>query len=414
MTSDRPRRLLLPGVILLAAACAPEQHSLTLGRSSEEPAPAIADSVRDTLNTQGIILDLQFASDPAAAMRAVLDGDLDLAIVEEPDHPLPQIMTLSPLYPSVLHVLHRQPAVAGDFVALIDGTSVYAGPIGGTAHQLLLDLAEDFGLSADNIEVLDNPWTVSPDVYFILGGLLSQENVNFLEDYRLFNFASPNDIDGGSVADAVALRHHHLRPFLLPKGVYPGIAETAVVTLSTRTVLIAHEGFDEQLAFDIASALFTNAQEISKSYPLVTGELQEDLDATELMLPLHPGTRRFRDRDRPGFVERNVDVIALYLTIGLAAFSGVFALYRNRLQVRKDRIDVFYQRLIDIRETMKTAADSGSQIQKQQVLNVQREVLDLLIEERIAADASLVAFVILSNQMLDEIDRATSGTNQSL
>ena len=38
-------------------------------------------------------------------------------------------------------------------------------------------------------------------------------------------------------------------------------------------------------------------------------------------------------------------------------------------------------------------------------LAVQHEVLNLLIDERVAADVSLVAFLSLSNQIINELDR---------
>jgi len=36
---------------------------------------------------------------------------------------------------------------------------------------------------------------------------------------------------------------------------------------------------------------------------------------------------------------------------------------------------------------------------------VQQEVLNLLIDERVAADASLLAFLSISNQIINELDR---------
>ena len=94
-------------------------------------------------------------------------------------------------------------------------------------------------------------------------------------------------------------------------------------------MLIAHEDFNSEFALDIASRLFNNAQEIALNYPLVTRELNVDVNAIELMFPLHAGTKRYLDRDKPGFMERYVEVLALILTIVIALLSGAFALYRH-------------------------------------------------------------------------------------
>ncbi|MEM9208445.1 MAG: hypothetical protein AAGA61_04325, partial [Pseudomonadota bacterium] len=131
----------------------------------------------------------------------------------------------------------------------------------------------------------------------------------------------------------------------------------------------------------------------------------------ELMLPLHSGSRRYLDRDGPGFIERYVEILALYFTVIVTLLSGAFALYRYRSQIKKDRVDRYYARLIEIRDGVST---EGADASRDKVLAVQREVLDLLIDERVAADASLVAFVSLSNQLLDELDRKqTTATSLS-
>ena len=390
--------------LVLAGGCELQDRNLTLAHTTEEPAPSIAETVRSTLGTGGISITIQESADPTAILAAVSEGRIDLAIIEEPERPQAGATTLAPLYPSVLHVMHNRSDDPADFADLMRGANVYAGPAGGAAYRLLMQLATDFNIEPGEFELLDNPWTVMPDVWFIFGGLLSPENTSALAGYRLFNFAADGDAPGGTVADGIALRHHHVRPFLLPKGVYTNLADDAVLTLAIRTVLVANEDLDAQLAYDITSALFVNAQEISLDYPLVTRELNEDVQVADLMLPIQEGARRFLERDRPGFIERNVEVIALYFTVFITLVSSAIAFYRHRLQVRKDRVDTFIDKLLDVRRDM-VSSDADVVACRDKVLDVQRQVLDLLVNEKIAADASLIAFMSQSNQMLDELDR---------
>ncbi|MEM1188380.1 MAG: TAXI family TRAP transporter solute-binding subunit [Pseudomonadota bacterium] len=390
--------------LLLACAlagCGTERDRLTLATLTEEPAPSIAETVKTTLEARGLEIAITSADDASALLERVTDGDADIAIIEEPYETVSGLTTVAPLYPSVLHVLVRRDEKAATLAGILAGKEIWAGPPGGSAYRLLVRLATDAGLAADEYTILDNPWTSEPDVHFILGGLLDRANARLLSAYRLFSFRRSTDIAGGSLADAVALRHHDVKPFLLPTGTYPALADDAVLTLSLRSVLVARQGLDEQLVFDIAGALFAHAQDIAKSYPLVTRELDETLRSADLMLPLHPGARRFIDREGPGFIERYAEVLALTFTITVTLLSGAIALYRYRTQVRKDRVDHYYAKLLEIREALPTLGRSSS---RQRVLDVQREVLDLLIDERVAADASLLAFISLSNQMLDELD----------
>ena len=79
---------------------------------------------------------------------------------------------------------------------------------------------------------------------------------------------------------------------------------------------------------------------------------------------------------------------------------------QHRSQVRKDRVDVYYSHLLEIRRDMEgTNTHTALRSYHQRALDVQHEVLNLLIDERIAADASLMAFLSLSNQIINELDR---------
>ena len=401
-------RIIFPIVaLLLMVACSKPARELSLAVTTEEPAPSVTEAIRSNVLTRGYAIDVEVAANSAAAIEAVLSGRLDLAVIEEPDRPIPGLATLAPLYPSVLHILHDRQVDHGDLQGLLRGATIYAGPPGGTGYRLLMQLAYDFGVPADAYRILDNPWTETPDTYFIFGGLLSSDSLTQLNGYRLFSFEAGGSVDGGSVADGIVLRHHHLRTFVLPRMLYPQLDHDVVQTLATRTVLVAREGFRQSTALELSEALYTHAQEISLEYPLVTRELNETVDTASLMLPLHPGTRRYIDRDRPGFLERNVEILALVFTVLVTFGSGLVALYRYRVQVRKDRVDEYYRRLLDIRARIETANGDADGLLacRSMVLSVQREVLDLLVDERIAADFSMVAFVNLSNQIINELDR---------
>lgn len=391
-------------LVFALTACEAEQADVTLVHLWQEPAPGIARKVKDTLESRGIPVVLREQRNWEQLTDEVLSGRADLAIIEEPAETIGGLTTIAPLYPSVLHVLVPDGTGSRSFADAIRGRTIWAGPEGGTDYRLLTRVAADAGVDPAEFTLLSDPWTITPDIHFTLGGLLRHQDAAELAPYELFNFAMPTDVERGSFADAIALRHHDVRPFLLPRGTYPDLADDAVTTLSIRSILVASESIDDNLAFDIADALFTNAQDISREYPLVTRELDEGFKAAQLMLPLHGGSRRYIDRDGPGFIERYVEVLALYFTVIVTLLSGGFALYRYRSRVKKDRLDRYYGKLIAVREAMPAKDPAAS---KSEVLAVQREVLDLLIDERVTADASLTAFISLSNQLVDELDRQT-------
>lgn len=107
---------------------------------------------------------------------------------------------------------------------LLTEHSIYAGPNGSASQALLLTLLDQWAIKTDRVNILDNPWQAVPDIYFIFGGLLSEESLSELSNYRLYNFM-PADESHGSYIDGIALRNHNLRKFIIPNGTYRDIGD---------------------------------------------------------------------------------------------------------------------------------------------------------------------------------------------
>ncbi len=398
-------RYIALGPLVCLLGCNGLDRSLLIKVSTEEPAPSIAEAMRPLLEARGFSVEIQPDDNAKHIVDAIRNGTADLAVVEEPLRLIPGVVTLAPLYPSVLHVLYRDRSRPASFADLIRDRKIYAGPVEGAAYRLLMRLGEDFGVTADEITILDNPWTQEPEVYFIFGGLLSEDSLRQLDGYRLYSFGDVEQIGRGSVADAMALRYPNLKSFVLPARTYHALNDAPVVTLAIRSVLIAHATLDYDLAYEIASQLFDNAQEIAFVYPLATQELNASFDPASLTFKLHPGARRYIERDKPSFLERYAELLALAFAVAIALVSAAIGVYKHRKQRQKDHVDVYYGKILALRaeiEPDRTAEEL--QVLQQDVMNVQREVLTLLIDERISADTTLTVFLDLSNRVLNELD----------
>lgn len=389
---------------LLAVSCTNEPATVVVSISTEEPGPAVARAMRPLLAEAGVELDIQGNDDPESILTVVLNGEADLGIVEEPARRVPGLATVAPLYPSILHVMHRKNRAVGSFPELIRGQQIYAGPIGGTAWRLLQQLAGDYMLADSNYTLLADPWRVEPDVFFILGGLLTQESIAQLGDYRMFSFGSVERLGQGTQAEGLALKYPNIRPFILPDAVYGSFNTEPVLTLATRTVLVARDDLDPNLGYLIARELFEQAHEIAVEYHLVTTELHDKVDPNLLALPLHRGSRYYVDKDQPTVFERYAEVVGVGLTILAAAGSGLLAIVRTNKARRKDRIDVFYRRVLAIRHELENIDNNNKYNELSDRLKViQEDVFKLLIAERLNVDESLTLFLDLSNSVLAEI-----------
>lgn len=391
-------------VVLASLLAATVQAELLLGVHSGEPAPTIAQLLAE-LQPSGETIKVVAFEDVSELTRSLAGGQVDLALLEGTGEDSGEMALVAELYPSVLHILYRNSLPAANLGELLRGRKVWAGSPGGIGHRLVASLALDFGLSPEDYQLLEDPWSIEPDAYFIFGGILTAEAIARLDGFQLFSLGDPANLMRGSVAEGVSLRYPQLRPFILPAQLYPAMSQRAALTLSISTLLVARQDLDTELVYEIARGVEQQAPRIAASYPLAglprPPEASDDIG----MLPLHEGARRYRDRELPGFLVRYAEVLGLSATLIVAAGSLLLAWRRHREKQRKDRLDTYYQKLLQQRVRLAdnpVAAGAG-------IRATQAEVMQLVIEERIDADGALLAFLSLSNRLLTEADSLAGG-----
>ena len=399
---NRRQLPILAAVTLLTAVLATTElrAELSLGVLPDEPAPTVA-GVLANLDVDGESIAVRSYATVDAMLGDMRAGRLDLAVLAEPVTPVSGVSVLANLFPSVLHVLHRESIHPDSLSELITSGKIYAGAPGGIGSGLIRSLVEDYGIDEANVHVLDDAWTEEPDVYFVFGGLLATDARRRLGGYRLWSVDDPDKLMRGSAAEGLMLRYPNLRPFILPADLYPALGRQAALTVSVSTLLVAGTGLDEDRAFEVVATVTQASPLIAAAYPLA-GLPQIAMAGTEARtLPLHPGARRYLDRNEPAFIERYAEVLALAFTLVIAAGSASLAVERRRRQARKDRLDNYYQQILGVRPL----ADANAQERRAANLAIraiQAEVFDLVVADRIEADGALVAFLTLSNQALAE------------
>ena len=379
---------------------------ITLGVHAEEPAPTIG-ALLATLRPGDQQIVIKPYDSSFQLTDALINGEVDLGIIEDTGRTLPGLTLVADLYPSVLHVLHQADSDPGDLRALLTNGPIWAGAPGSLGHHLAAPLARDFGLAASDIDLLPDPWSREPAVYFIFGGILAQDALSRLPGFRLFSLDEPQALMHGSVAEGIALRYPFLRPFILPAQLYPSLGVSAALTLSVTNLLVAREEMPAEVIYSLAMALESLRPQIAAAYPLAGVAQLADQEQMAQAIPLHEGAKRYRDRDLPGFIERYAEVLGLMATVAIALGSVLVAMRRHRRQSRKDRLDVYYQQLIDLRPSLGVSASSPEGA-AQAVRDIQADVMALVIDERIDADGALMAFLTLSNRLLEEAEAKAS------
>lgn len=137
---------------------------------------------------------------------------------------------------------------------------------------------------------------------------------------------------------------------MIPQGVYAGISPQPRVDTPTARVprtLVAHRDTSRSDIYAVTSVLFDDrreiAAEISEQDVRARSLLKEVTEAGALgglASPVHPGAKKYFDRDKPSFVLDHASFLGLLVTLGVLVFSWVRELKRKmakRLKTEGDR-----------------------------------------------------------------------------
>ena len=221
--TERPLMRRWLSAVLLLGLAVPGHAELLLGAHAEEPAPSVA-ALYDGVEIDDQLIHTRPYDDVSALLAALQGGQIQLAILEEPAAALAGVNLIADLYPSVLHILYREPAAPESLGEVLGLGGIWAGPPGGIGHRLAGTLAENFGVRQQQ-RLLPDPWSETPEVFFIFGGLLAPDALSRLPGYRLYSLGDPAMLMHGSVAEGVSLRYPNLRPFVLPAHCIPPSAQ---------------------------------------------------------------------------------------------------------------------------------------------------------------------------------------------
>ena len=389
--------------LFLISCTAPEE--IRLGHSGGVPGSEMADALAVTLNTEYPTSIVPF-SDMNQVIAAVQNGTIDIGLIEQPQSPVDDISLVTPLFPAVLHVLVRSDIdtcqAPIDFAALLTKGKVYAGPPGSTGYSLLESLADSHWLPPlSSIDMLENPFGDQPDIFVQFGGILSVDAARRLKGYCLASLGDVNALGRGAWAEGLSYRFPHLQPYILPAGLYPNLNQQPVLTLAVTSMLVTNPEQDTDTIYNVLKHVNLAASELNAIYPLAGNTIHSDFQAQLFTIPNHPGTQRFIQRNAPTFLERYAELLAFLITVAVALSSLSVAIFRIRRQAKKDRIDEYFAQLIDYRRTIENDPVAKTVIHEQ-VRDLQTKVTQLVVEERIQADSAFVAFVSLSNQVLQE------------
>ena len=246
---------------------------------------------------------------------------------------------------------------------------------------------------------------------------ISRENLAAIEELRktlpefqLASTGTPDEIGTGNIIDTAVLLTPIFRPFVIPQGTYGDLTDGPIVTLAVDKMLVARPDLEPAVVYDLIREFMRLRPALAAKRPILFQRLADDFDTSHSTWVVHSGAQAYLHRDEPSVYERYSGiaevVVTLFVALASASIAGI-RIYRMR---RKNRIDRFYARAIEIRQQAAASDDPAERSRlAEEMKALQETAFSQLIDEKLAADESFRIFITLSNDVIAEINQPGPG-----
>ncbi len=393
--------------MLLVTACDHQQEELRFHILNHDNVDGVA--LQEIFSQQaGIKVTLANGQPGQSALNALQSGDTDLALVNRTRPFTTGVRAIMPIYKSVLHLLVPEKLASQADSRSLAGKRIYIVNNSLAGRRLVEVLAERQNLSSGDYELLDEHQPGTTDLIIYLGPIDPGNPFWKESGFRLVSAAE--DPEGGASMTRTGLSF--LVPGMdlmaIPARTYPIAGnEEDVLTLSVDTLLVTRKDISAELIYLLSKTLFEHKPRFMAVAPSLFSAINTNFDQMDLNFPLHPGARRYLERNEPSFLERYAETINMLVYVVFLLITGFLTVARWNAHRKKDRIDTFYTRAFAIR---KQAQPGNFRELKKQLIKLEEEAFASLINEKLAANESFRIFTDLLARIDSEIDK--KGENQ--
>jgi len=336
-------------------------------------------------------------------LEALASGDGDLAIITDIMPFRPDVATIMPLYPTVLHVLYRKGRAADDAEELLSGATIYAGPPGSSARFMLEQVSARNGIPEGSFTYVDS-LDLGPDVIVVFVPI-SPGRLRDFPEYEMYSMGKAEDVGTGAAIDAIILLQPRFETFVIPTGTYGDLTPEPILTISVDQLLVARRDLDRTTAYDLVTDLVSLRPALVALRPGLFSDVSGDFDPTRSTYVVHPGALDYTQRHAPSIYERYSGIAEVMVTILIGLISAGFAGLRIYHMRRKNLIDTFYSAVLVIRKSIdETTTTQQREDKTDEIRALQLQAFDLLVDEKLAADESFRIFISLSSDVLRQLE----------
>lgn len=391
-------------VVILATSCNITTTTFTFIYNDEGPNREIAERMEQLLESSFYNVDIMLIEGVGTDenLDSLMSGNVDIALVENYVDFREGVNSAFSVYSEVLHIFYKEEIEVTSFQDLVYGNTMYIGKQKSPTYNLMMDLFDFYGIDLSRVSVTFQ--MAQADVVVELTNLRKTEDLAMYSGFKLFSFGQSENVGNASSVEGLALKYPRLSPFVIPRGAYWAFTDEPIVTLSVDLVMMVRSGLGEVAVNDFTRTMLRNRQIFTTIDPLLYNGMKEDFDQARLNIPLHEGARTFLDRDEPSFVERYAELGGVILSLIVAAWSGLVSLTKWQAQKKKDRIDEFYEDLIEIKNDIPSLREINAVVQKiRHIQGAQNKAFELLISEELVANESFRIYMELSKETINEL-----------
>ncbi|MEO9482797.1 MAG: TAXI family TRAP transporter solute-binding subunit [Ekhidna sp.] len=389
--------------IIFLASCNPTTLTFSFIYNDEGPNKEIASKMKELLESEfNVEIMLIDGLNTNANLDSLIHDKVDIALVENYVNYQEGLNSAFSVYSEVLHILYQEGMDGSTFASLMYDGPVYIGREGSPTYNLMMDLWDYYGLDASQITVTHN----MPDARVVveLTNLFTKQHLQDYQGFKLFSFDDANNLSDASTVQGITLKYPRLSPFIIPQNSYWSFTDKPIVTLSVDLVMMVRSRMGEVAVNDFTKTMLRNRQIFTSIDPLLFEGMKEDFDQAKLNIPLHEGARIFLEREEPSFIERYAELGGVILSIIIALWSGIASLTKWQAQKKKDKIDEFYEDLMNIKNGItgiSTIAEGMKRVKRVQL--AQNKAFEMLIEEKLVANDSFRIYMELSKETINEL-----------
>ncbi len=248
-------------------------------------------------------------------------------------------------------------------------------------------------LTAGMLNLTSDDWIKEINKYDVCVIFSELENPNvkklLSKGWRFYHEPQQPNLSESSIVDAFCYKYPWAFPVKVPRKIFGRYQPNSFKTIGIKSLIVTHEDTDPMLVYDFLMDYNNSLPIISKKRVAFAQARYLDKEGL-LSYPLHAGSVRYRDREKPKFAERYAELIALIVTLA-AIGSGLTARYLAVLkQSKKDHIDRYY--------SMLQAAHTLEELEE-----VRARAIKQLQDEKLASNDSFIIFLMLYEELKAEM-----------